>query len=65
MMHTLIQVSILDINEEVGQTTCTELQNEYSTNNVLFICCDVSNQEQLVRYIYITNKCYYYDFHKF
>ena len=44
----IVQVSILDVDEEKGNTTCTDLKNEHSTENVTFIVCDVSSQDQLV-----------------
>ena len=39
---------MLDIDEEKGLAACTELQKEYHTENVMFITCDVSDQDQLV-----------------
>ena len=40
---------MVDIDEEKGQEACTELQKEYSTVNVMFTRCDVTNSDQLVK----------------
>ena len=40
---------MVDIDEEKGQEACTELQKEYSTVNVMFTHCDVTNSDQLVK----------------
>lgn len=39
---------MVDISEKLGRTACTELQNEYSKDNVIFHLCDVTKIEQLV-----------------
>ena len=39
---------MVDISEKLGRATCTELQNEYSKDNVMFHLCDVTKVEQLV-----------------
>lgn len=40
---------MVDVNEKLGRAACTELQNEYSRENVMFTLCDVTKREQLVR----------------
>lgn len=39
---------MVDISEKLGRAACTELQNEYSKDNVVFHLCDVTKREQLV-----------------
>ena len=39
---------MVDISEKLGRAACTELQNEYSKDNVIFHLCDVTKREQLV-----------------
>ncbi|XP_068230337.1 15-hydroxyprostaglandin dehydrogenase [NAD(+)]-like isoform X2 [Palaemon carinicauda] len=39
------KVCVTDINEEQGKETEAELQAEYGTNNVLFVKCDVTKDE--------------------
>ena len=39
---------MVDISEKLGRAACTELQNEYSKDNVIFHLCDVTKVEQLV-----------------
>ena len=42
------QVSMLDIDEAKGQSSCDELRREFSDESVAFIQCDVSNEQMLV-----------------
>ena len=39
---------MVDISDKLGRAACTELQNEYSKDNVMFHLCDVTKIEQLV-----------------
>lgn len=42
---------MVDISEKLGRAACTELQNEYSKDKVVFHLCDVTKLEQLVGYV--------------
>lgn len=44
----LLQVSMLDINDKQGVESCTNLQKEYSADDVMFTKVDVAKREQLV-----------------
>lgn len=39
---------MVDIDEEKGLKACTELQKQYSTQNVMFTHCDVTKSDELV-----------------
>ena len=43
-----MQVSLLDIREEVGKEACSALKKEFSVDSVKFIHVDVTNGDQLV-----------------
>ena len=43
-----LQVSLLDVREEVGKEACSALQKEFSVDSVMFILVDVTNRDQLV-----------------
>ena len=42
---------MVDVNEEAGQSASMTLKKEFSQTDVLFLCADVSKQEELVWYI--------------
>ncbi len=39
---------MLDINESVGESSCSSLQKEFSANDVMFTKVDVTKMEDLV-----------------
>ena len=45
-----MQVSLADINNTVGDATCSSLQREFGGNNVIFIHTDVTDSNQLVNF---------------
>ncbi len=42
------QVMMLDIDEAVGQSSCSSLQKEFSSSDVMFSMVDVTRSEDLV-----------------
>ena len=39
----------MDVSEREGETICKQLQDEFTKDKVMFLCCDVSKSEELVR----------------
>ncbi len=39
---------MVDMAEKIGRAACTELQKEFSSDNVAFIPTDVTQSDQLV-----------------
>lgn len=48
-MYNYLQVSLLDVRDDLGLAACKQLQMEHSQDRVMFIRCDVTNKDQLVR----------------
>ena len=48
LINPILQVSMLDINEKQGVTSCTDLQKEFSPDDVMFTKVDVVERQQLV-----------------
>ena len=42
-------MALLDINSSVGMSTAENLKEEFGAECVLFMQCDVTNEDQLVR----------------
>ena len=45
---------MLDINETVGKSSCSSLQKEFSSSDVMFTMVDVTRSEDLVSGNYTT-----------
>ena len=43
-----LQVSLLDVRDDLGLAACKQLQMEHTQDRVIFIRCDVTNKDQLV-----------------
>ena len=42
---------MVDISEKIGRVSCSELQKEFSANDVMFLPTDVTNRDQLVGHV--------------
>ena len=42
---------MLDINEKVGKAACSNLQKEFTHDDVMFVATDVTKKDQLVRIV--------------
>jgi len=46
-----MQVSMVDISEEIGRVSCSELQKDFPASDVMFLPTDVTKREQLVSHV--------------
>ena len=42
---------MVDISEKIGRVSCSELQKEFSANDVIFLPTDVTKRDQLVGHV--------------
>ena len=47
------QVSVVEVNEEVGKAACVELEKTYGADKALFFQCDVTDKEKLVSKLFL------------
>lgn len=46
-----MQVSMVDISEEIGRVSCSELQKDFPASDVMFLPTDVTKRGQLVGHV--------------
>ncbi|XP_041079506.1 15-hydroxyprostaglandin dehydrogenase [NAD(+)] isoform X2 [Polyodon spathula] len=47
LLQNAAKISVVDFNQEVGEQCVTSLDQEFGTDNCLFIQCDVTDREKL------------------